>query len=228
MYINNFRIGQLLLAFALLLAFVAQSQGQTVYVISEPSGGNQGTFTISLDHSLELEMFDCIFDSVSMFSLPINGKGFEVSNIQVFDEDDFAAISGNSIRWSRSFLGISESEISGNLLSFDVNFVDGVADAEYTIGSSVPTGFFDLVCSSDTFPTFGGDGIYFDSFGGRTFSAATVLLGDVNLDGVVDLLDVAPFVQLISDGGFSVEADINGDGIVDLLDIGPFVDILSQ
>jgi hypothetical protein len=52
------------------------------------------------------------------------------------------------------------------------------------------------------------------------------LVGDVNCDGVVDLLDVAPFVDLITDGGFSAKADINGDGVVDLLDVGPFVDLI--
>ena len=55
-----------------------------------------------------------------------------------------------------------------------------------------------------------------------------VLIGDVNMDGVINLLDVAPFVDLISNGGFQVEADINGDGEVNLLDVGPFVDLLSN
>ena len=53
-----------------------------------------------------------------------------------------------------------------------------------------------------------------------------VLLGDVNCDGVVDLLDVAPFVDLLTTGGFSDKADVNQDGVVDLLDVDPFVDIL--
>ena len=53
------------------------------------------------------------------------------------------------------------------------------------------------------------------------------VLGDVNQDGFVNLLDVGPFIDLISDGGFLPEADINGDGSVDLLDVGPFVDLLS-
>ncbi|MEM9412738.1 MAG: dockerin type I domain-containing protein [Planctomycetota bacterium] len=50
-----------------------------------------------------------------------------------------------------------------------------------------------------------------------------ILCGDVNLDGVVDLLDVAPFVELITNNEFQAEADINGDGEVDLLDVAPFV-----
>ena len=54
-----------------------------------------------------------------------------------------------------------------------------------------------------------------------------VLLGDVNLDGAVDLLDVAPFVDLLINGDFQAEADINHDAVVSLLDVGPFVEILT-
>jgi hypothetical protein len=55
---------------------------------------------------------------------------------------------------------------------------------------------------------------------------AAVLLGDINLDGVVNLLDVQPLVDLISSGQFQVEGDFNGDGLVNLLDIEGFVDAL--
>ena len=57
--------------------------------------------------------------------------------------------------------------------------------------------------------------------------AEQILLGDVNCDGVVNLLDVAPFVDLVSNGGFSEKADINQDGIVNLLDVQPFVQLLA-
>ncbi len=57
---------------------------------------------------------------------------------------------------------------------------------------------------------------------------ATVVLGDVNGDCMVSLLDVAPFVELITTGGFLVEADINGDGAVNLQDVSPFVDLLTN
>lgn len=56
---------------------------------------------------------------------------------------------------------------------------------------------------------------------------AAGLLGDVNCDGTVDLLDVQPFVQLISNSEFSSKADINMDGNVDLLDVGPFIELLT-
>ena len=55
-----------------------------------------------------------------------------------------------------------------------------------------------------------------------------VLLGDVNQDGAVDLLDVTPFVELLTSGQFLEQADINQDGEVDLLDVQPFVELLAS
>ena len=54
-----------------------------------------------------------------------------------------------------------------------------------------------------------------------------ILLGNVNQDGSVDLLDVSPFVSLITMNEFQIEADINEDGQVDLLDVSPFVGLLT-
>ena len=54
-----------------------------------------------------------------------------------------------------------------------------------------------------------------------------VLLGDVNMDGEVNLLDVEPLIDAISNGAFQDEADVNGDGVVNLLDIEPFVALVS-
>ena len=54
-----------------------------------------------------------------------------------------------------------------------------------------------------------------------------VLLGDANQDGMVSLLNVQPFVELLIAGEFQVEADINGDGAVTLLDVDPFVALLA-
>jgi hypothetical protein len=50
-----------------------------------------------------------------------------------------------------------------------------------------------------------------------------VLLGDVNLDGEVNGLDVDPFVVLVTDGTYQTEGDMNGDGAVNGLDVDPFV-----
>ena len=55
-----------------------------------------------------------------------------------------------------------------------------------------------------------------------------ILLGDINQNGVVDFLDISPFISLLSTGQFQAEADVNEDGNVDFLDISPFIAILSQ
>ena len=59
------------------------------------------------------------------------------------------------------------------------------------------------------------------------FQTSPIVLGDVNLDCNVNLLDVAPFVDRISNGTFQVEADVNEDGLVNLLDVAPFVELLT-
>ena len=60
-----------------------------------------------------------------------------------------------------------------------------------------------------------------------SFTDENFLLGDVNMDGMVNLLDVAPFVDILVGGGFSCEADANQDGVVDLLDVAPFIALIS-
>lgn len=75
-------------------------------------------------------------------------------------------------------------------------------------------------------------GVDFTAFTGDQFvcieySPTAFVLGDVNCDNEVNLLDVAPFVDLVTTGGFSEKADINTDGTVDLLDVAPFVALLS-
>ena len=55
-----------------------------------------------------------------------------------------------------------------------------------------------------------------------------ILLGDVNLDGVVNFLDISQFIRVLSGTEFLAEADINQDGTVNFLDITPFIGILSS
>ena len=112
------------------------------------------------------------------------------------------------------------------------------------LGTMTPTEYFQSmnvkgIPSNYNFAFVSGisaDGKWFVGWGGTGAIAnqswavrisQEVLLGDVNLDGVVDLLDVAPFVDLIAGLQFQVEADINQDGEVNLLDVNPFVEILT-
>ena len=55
-----------------------------------------------------------------------------------------------------------------------------------------------------------------------------VLRGDVNLDGMVNFLDIAPFISRLTDMDNQAEADVNEDGIVNFLDISPFIQALTN
>lgn len=54
------------------------------------------------------------------------------------------------------------------------------------------------------------------------------LLGDVDLNGVVNFFDIGPFISVLSNGGDQPEADCNQDCEVDFRDIADFIAILSS
>lgn len=71
------------------------------------------------------------------------------------------------------------------------------------------------------------DQAFTSTAGALTFEAAPDLIGDVNCDGDVNFLDIAPFISLLSSGEFLDKADIDQNGAVDFLDIAPFIAALS-
>lgn len=52
--------------------------------------------------------------------------------------------------------------------------------------------------------------------------------GDVNQDGIVNFLDISPFISALMFDEYVLQADVNRDGMVNFLDINPFIEILSQ
>lgn len=68
--------------------------------------------------------------------------------------------------------------------------------------------------------------VFLGSFSVSTLSSP-LILGDVNLDGVVDFFDIAPFIEVLTAGEVQAEADIDMDGFVGFLDIQPFINILQ-
>ena len=52
------------------------------------------------------------------------------------------------------------------------------------------------------------------------------ILGDVNNDGVVDVVDVSIVVNVILGNDSNASADLNGDGIIDVLDIVLLLNII--
>ena len=58
-------------------------------------------------------------------------------------------------------------------------------------------------------------------------SEPPVVIGDVNFDGVVNFLDIAPFIEALSGGEFVEQADTDQDGSVSFFDIDRFIALLS-
>jgi hypothetical protein len=111
-------------------------------------------------------------------------------------------------------------DTSGGTSAFVSESLSQTFDAAWTDGGFVQFGFNNLVGQ------YHGSGVFYDSV---SFSnaAGPVLLGDVDLSGTVDFLDITPFIGVLSGGTFQAEADCDGSGSVTFLDITPFIGILS-
>ncbi len=105
------------------------------------------------------------------------------------------------------------------------NIIGANGDPGIVPGESLTT--LDIETVDDAFGT--GSGLTVDNLAINTsckMEGCEFALGDVNGDGNVDILDVAPFVAAIT-GEFVCEADVNEDGVVDILDVAPFVALLT-
>ena len=99
-----------------------------------------------------------------------------------------------------------------------------------------------LTIAAGTEVTFAVDGVLENATDGPTTSIRietfTVEIiesddghGDVNLDGIVNFLDISPFITVLAAGGSPAaesQADCNGDGTVSFLDISPFIQALAS
>ncbi len=167
------------------------------------------------------------------FDITVDGTAFDVRWGDAFGETGtvtpnmidewgaFAVVGGTGMvaqNTGPTFFDEGYDAAAGAFLFGRVDFavVGNEGDSVDVITSIGSTGIVNMAMSLD--PSVGIATV--------TVGESTFLLGDVNCDGEVNLLDVAPLVDLITSGGFSTKADINEDGNVDLLDVGPFVDLL--
>ena len=192
-------------------------------------------------------------DTGAFFDLQTSAAGvIEFTNAVAFDFDITVNDTPFSVRWGDAFgeTGTVTSTMIDEWGAFTVVSGDGmvIENTGPTFideGYDVSTGAF--LFGRVDFNVIGmeGDSVDIQTSAGDTgivhngmlidptIGIATInigkafLLGDVNCDGVVDLLDVNPFVELLTNGGFSPKADINQDGILDLLDVNPFVQLLT-
>ena len=126
--------------------------------------------------------------------------------------------SGDPVHYSREVYEISG--LSGlrnpNGVSALAQFDDGCGSALYAGGN--------FYFSGDT-----------KSFHIAKWAPIELPPGDLNCDGLVDILDIDPFILALFDrAGYAQRypdcdinlADLNGDGVVDAFDIEPFIQLL--
>lgn len=119
----------------------------------------------------------------------------------------------------------SDSDIEGPVGTF--NYTNTPILANTGELGSIPTDpDFNSIMLSGSSAAGGTVGVY-SSLTLTQMTSTVVLLGDVNLDGAVDFLDITPFIAVLSNGGNQAEADVDESGMVDFLDIVPFIAILS-
>ena len=145
-------------------------------------------------------------------------------------------ISGGSIGDVFEAFDGSTVNLSGSAFVLDGvpmdNLVEGqtftVLDRDVTLSGVLADGSafsFDLNSEVDR-------GVFIDQFEpGATLTVTLtpeLLLGDCNLDGVVNFLDVGPFILLLRTRDYRAQADMDEDGVVSFLDIIPFVVLLAS
>ena len=130
-----------------------------------------------------------------------------------------------------SGLGIDEAH-NGALGAIDEGY-DAGADAflfgkiDFVVVADPVATSVDVIMEQGNGGIVNGGGFVSAAFGTATIEIASgPLLGDINLDGEVNMADVNPFVELLINRQFLAEADINQDGAVNLLDVRPFVGLL--
>ena len=155
------------------------------------------------------------------------------SSVQILTEEDvtgpdtFSGLSSNGDE-------ITLFDTDPNVPGAEFNVVDFVEFPAANLGVS-----FDFTSGSPVLSVAGVNGAITASNGdvGSPGTVPTsdsdsdsdpVLLGDVNTDGLVNFLDISPFIAVLSAGEAQAEADINESGEVNFLDISPFINVLSQ
>ena len=53
------------------------------------------------------------------------------------------------------------------------------------------------------------------------------MIGDINGDGTVNILDIVEVVNIVLSGNYQLTADVNSDGSLDILDIILIVTIIQ-
>ena len=214
--------------------FVSFGQGANVTSTATATAGGSGSAFIYVRNGFEFRAFDLEVTSSDSSIVALTGATLfndpfdsPFQTVTRWDQPLFAGAAGASGQLVALALSNNSNGITSGSASFDSDF-DFAANAfllariDYEL-----VGDGDVeICVGET-PS--GPGVFSPLFAPVSPSFAcgelTVecLLGDVNLDGVVDFFDIFPFITVVGNNGFQCEADANQDGVVDFSDIPAFI-----
>ena len=119
--------------------------------------------------------------------------------------------------WSFKFNGDDQANFDGSNITDFIDWSDQI-EIDQTVTS---------IANVSSFGEDGDGNLIIVSLNGSVFRLNSVsVLGDVNLDGVVDFSDIPAFISVLTAGDFQDEADCDLDGDVDFSDIPFFIEIL--
>jgi len=178
--------------------------------------GRQGQFyrgvptgDVDLDNLLDSHSFSTVtsFGLITIEGLSI-GTDYQVQLIAIADGRFFAA---------NSFFRIGDGtgQIVGPTLA---RHLYQTVTGRFTAGSTSQSILIERIVG-------GGPGL--SGIVVQAVPETEFLLGDCNRDGIVNFLDISPFITILSGGDYLGQADVNEDGAVDFLDISPFIVLLS-
>jgi hypothetical protein len=188
-------------------------------VATAPAASAQMVATISVEKTIDLDgrfRYEYLIQNDATSSLTVNTFVLDVG-----DGADLQALVAPA-GWLGDYAPAEDP--------FELAFVSEQPQADIPIGGQ-GTFAFTSPLDAAPLPYFVAkllpDGVEQGSIFGDIDSPAVApqppLLGDVNLDEVVNGLDVDPFVDVLLNDDYQVEADMNQDTLVNGLDVDPFV-----
>jgi hypothetical protein len=149
--------------------------------------------------------------------LDLSGINFEDENGTALDLKPLYVMDALTDLWLEDTKNLDASDLDlllDNLATIEGASTEGILHMAQVDFDAFNTGSGGLLAAWDAEP------------GHHVAFVSESLLGDLNLDGEVNGLDADPFVDVLLNGPYQLEADMNEDHVVNGLDVDSFVSVV--